>query len=93
MARNQSEAEPTLIDSWGSASNGQKLWRVGNEYIVTSKVKSFLTVETKVFSANAKGQITSYEQLFGSKDADISHEVAIAAYYVYTRQSHLLRPL
>ena len=56
-------------------------------------MNSSLTVETQVFHANATGSITSYAPLFGSKEADVPHEIAIAAYYVYTRQAHLLRPL
>ena len=93
MARNKSEAEPQLIEKWGNSGHSQKLWKVGAEYIITSKVYSSLTVETQVFHANATGSITSYAPLFGSKEADVSHEIAIAAYYVYTRQAYLLRPL
>ena len=94
MPRNKSEAEPVLVRTLIDSSAGsQKLWKVGDEHIVTSKMEGGFVHGTYVFHANAGGRITSYAELDGSQKDDVPHEVAIAAYYVYTRQAHLLRPL
>jgi len=101
MARNRSEAEPRLVGSWVDLEDGEdigsKLWKVGRDYLITSKVKRGrgprLGPETLVFHADSKGQVLDYNALAGSQHCEASHEVAIAAFYVHTRQAHLLRPL
>lgn len=90
MPRNKSEQEPVLEwECYHSTTRSQKLWRLGREYIITSKIDESLLQETSVFAADKMGAITSYDQLYGSQKGEWPHEMAIAAYYVYTRNPHL----
>jgi hypothetical protein len=69
----------------------QKLWLVGPEYIVTSRIKRYdYGWETMVFRGRPDGAITHWDPLPGSEKAKNRHEIAIARYWVYTRHPELL---
>ena len=57
----------------------QKLWKVGDHYVVTSTVTG-RDPETRVFAADAAGRITTWGDLPGSFAGQADHEGAIADY-------------
>lgn len=65
-------------------NNGdQKLWKVGDHYVVTSALDAaFDTMrpETYVFRSDSEGVITEWGELAGSFQGDMDHERAIDGY-------------
>ena len=54
------------------------LWRIGGQYVVTSRVANSLTVETYAFKADVDGRVTNWEELPGSLKGRATHEEVIA---------------
>ena len=60
-------------------SADQKLWKVGDHYVVTSAA-DVAGPETYVFAADEHGVVTDWLELGGSFKGSFDHEKAIAGY-------------
>lgn len=68
-------------DNGGVSTNkSQKLWKIGEEHVVTSAAVVMGKAETYVFHATADGEITDWGQLPGSYHGGLDHERAIAGH-------------
>lgn len=61
-----------------TGASSQKLWKVGDRFVITSAATILGQPETYVFEADASGIISNWCELAGSFKGALDHERAIA---------------
>ena len=77
-----SEEKPVFVRELEPVHAGsQKLWRLGQRYVVTSAITIMGSPETYVFGSDSYGSILDWTDLPGSEKGHLDHDRAVNAHY------------